>query len=60
MIFRIAGVPGLGRDVQRSFGDCPVLYGGPVGAGGMTALHSEAQAKVMVHVTCRSCLSQRR
>eukprot|EP00611_Tribonema_gayanum_P030130 TRINITY_DN8283_c0_g1_i1.p1 TRINITY_DN8283_c0_g1~~TRINITY_DN8283_c0_g1_i1.p1 ORF type:complete len:286 (+),score=82.51 TRINITY_DN8283_c0_g1_i1:182-1039(+) len=42
---RIAGVPGLGRDVQRAFGDCPVLYGGPVGAGGMTALHSAGEAK---------------
>lgn len=42
---RIAGVPGLGRDLQHAFGDCSVYYGGPVGAGGITALHGVQQAQ---------------
>ncbi|KAG5193122.1 hypothetical protein JKP88DRAFT_260925 [Tribonema minus] len=42
---RIAGVPGLGRDMQAAFGQCAVHYGGPVGAGGMTALHGVKQAR---------------
>jgi hypothetical protein len=53
--YRIAALPGLGKDMVNTLGACTVYYGGPVGGNEMTVLHNVAQAQASTHTAIYYC-----